>query len=303
MSALAWASVEDAIQAWITAGSGLASDHVVWAQQTAPRPVGEFISLRMTVFNRSGRDWRAREDNPVPIGPLAVTAQAGNSLTVTAHGLVTGQGPLTVASTGTATGSYDGSYDGSFDSAGAGAVPGGLTPGVSYWPVVINANTLQLAATFQLAVAASPTVIALSSAGTGTVTISGTTFVPGAEVTSKLRGPRQAILTLQCFAGAPTGGGATGVTSPFAILNDAISSYALETREAALSAAGIGIGWVESIQSIDGVVNTVRFEPRAIATVHLHLASEIVETSTYIQIVNATDQIPAPPTSLTVIGP
>ena len=281
MSAVAWATVEDAIQAWITSGSGLASDHVTWAQQTAPRPVGEFISMRMTIFHRSGRDWRDRIDNLINIGPLTVSARAGNSLTVTAHGLVTGQGPLTFTTTGT--------------------LPGGLSLITNYWPIVIDANTLQFASTFQLAIAASPTAIVLTSAATGTTTLAGATFIPGAEVLSRLRGPRQAILTLQCFAGAPTGGAPTGATSPIAILHDAISSYRLESRETALTAAGIGIGWVESIQSIDGIVNTVRFEPRAIAQVHLHLASEIIETSTYIQIVNATDQIPGP--LVTVIGP
>lgn len=286
MSSLAWQTVEDAIQAWITAGSGLASDHVIWAQQTAPRPTGEFISMRMLVLERAGRDWLDRYDNTVAVGPLTVSGRSGNSLTITAHGLLSGTGPLQFTNVG-------------------GALPGGLAVATNYWPVVIDANTVQFATTFQNAMVASPVVVTITSAGSGTNTVASTatTTLAGQEIAQRARGPRQALLQLQCLAGAPTGGAPTGVTSPAAILHDAITSHSLETRAFALAAAGIGVGRVEAIRSIDGVVNTVRFEPRAIAQVHLHLASELVETSTYVQVVNATDQIPTPPQQLTVTLP
>lgn len=57
MSAIQWATVRDAIQAWFVAGSGLAGDHVIWAGQVdtngnpLPRPAGTFIELRLTVLD------------------------------------------------------------------------------------------------------------------------------------------------------------------------------------------------------------------------------------------------------------
>jgi len=268
MSALPMASIEDAIQAWIVAGSGLASDHVTWAGQTAPRPTGEFISMRLTMLNLTGRDFFERTDNIVVVASQAITAVStiAGTLTIPAHGLVTGQGPLVLG----------------------GTPPAPLALLTSYWPVVVDANTIKVASSFPNAIATVPTTIVLTGTGTAPTIAGPLSVLPGAEVIQKLRGPRQAMLTLQCFAGAPTGGAPTGTTSPFSILNDAITSYALESRSNALNAAGIGIGHVESIKAIDGIVNTTRFEPRAVATVFLHLASELVETSTYIQTVNAT---------------
>ena len=272
MSAIPWATVEDAIWTWIVAGSGLAGDHVTWAQQTAPRPAGAFISLRLTMLDRKGRDFFERTDNIVAVASQTITAVStvANTLTIPAHGLVTGQGPLVLG----------------------GTPPLPLALATNYWAIVVDANTIKVAATFPSAIAATPTAIALTSTGTLPTLAGPLSVLPGAEVLQKLRGPRRAMLTLQCFAGAPTGGAPTGPTSPAAVLHDAISSYALESRTNALIAAGIGVGTFEHIMSIDGIVNTTRFEPRAIGTVFLHLASEIVETSTYIQTVNATGLAP-----------
>lgn len=281
MSALPYSTIEDAVQAWIVAGSGLASDHVVWSEQTAPRPQGEFISMRLTVLEQRGRDWFDRYDNFITFGPLTISGRSGNSLTITNHGRSTGDGPAQFANVG-------------------GALPAPLAALTNYWLVVIDANTVQVATTFQNAVAATPVVITLTSGGSGTNTVSSTptTTRAGQEVAQRVRGPRHGLLQLECFAGAPTGGSATGATSPVAILHDAITAHCLESINAALVAAGVGVGAIEPIRSIDGVVNTVRFEPRAIAHVHLHLAAELVETSTYIQIVNITDNVPTPPVAL-----
>ncbi len=272
-SAIKWSTVEDAIWAWIVAGSGLAGDHVTWAQQTAPRPSGEFISMRLTVLSRSGRDWLDRYDNVIALPTLTITAVSTSlsTLTIAGHNLLTGTGPLVFG----------------------GVPPAPLALETKYWPIVVDANTIKLASSFQNAMTLVP--LALTNTGTSpTLGSTPTTAIAGQEISQRARGPRQGVLTLQCFAGTPTGGAATGFTSPTAILHDAISSYVLESRSFALNAAGIGVGRVDPIQSIDGIVNSVKFEPRAIGTVHLHLASELVETSTYIQVVNATNLIPTP---------
>lgn len=287
MSAVQLAAIEDALQAWIVAGSGLASDHVTWGGQTAPRPTGEFISMRLDGLGGADWDWNDRVDNIIAIATTAITAvnTFTGVLTMPAHGLQTGDGPLVFTTTGT--------------------VPGGLALLVHYWPVVVDANDIKVASSFQFAIAATPTTLSLSSAGTGTTSVNGTptSMRAGQEITQFTRGPRTARLHLRCFAGAPTGGAPTGVTSPLGILHDAVSSHALEAINGALVAAGIGVcGWDEIVM-IDGVVNTTRFEPRAQTTVHLSLISEIVQTSTFIQVVNATDNIPTPPISTTIVLP
>ena len=287
MTAPAWSTVEDAIHAWLVAGTGYAATQVIWAQQTAPRPTGAYVAMRLTSLPIDGIDWTDRVDNILSVGTLTVSgvSTGADTLTITAHGLATGDGPLRISSTGT--------------------VPGGAAAATDYWAIVVDANTVKLAATFANAVAASPTAIDLTSAGTGTITITGTatTMRVGAEVTNYVRGPRRIELQLQAFAGAPTGAEPTGATSPFAVLATAIASYRLPSRRAALEAAGIAVLDVGAVQSIDGVVNTVRFEPRAVATVHLSVTSELAENSTYIQTVNATNQIVTPNVTITVTSP
>lgn len=287
MSAIQLATIEDALQAWIVAGSGLASDHVTWGGQTAPRPTGAFISMRLDGLGGADWDWNDRLDNILAVATTAITGvNTGTGvLTIPAHGLQTGDGALVFTTTGT--------------------VPGGLSLLTHFYAVVVDANNIKVATSFQLAIASSPTTVTLTSSGTGVTSINGTpsTVRAGQEITQFTRGPRQCRLHLRCFAGAPTGGAPTGGTSPLGVLHDAVSSHALEAINAALVAAGIGVcGW-DPIIMIDGVVNTTRFEPRAQTTVHLSITSEIVQTSTFIQVVNVTDNIPTPPVTTTITLP
>lgn len=283
-SAIKWTTIEDAIRAWIVFGSRLADDHVIWSQQTSPRPAGQFISLRLMMLEHRGRDWLDRYDNIVALPTLTISAvnTSTGAMTITAHGLANGTGPLVFG----------------------GIPPAPLQLATNYWPVVVDANTVKLAATFQNAVATVPTTLTVTNGGTApTLSSTPKTTIAGIEISQRARGPRRASLTLQCFAGTPTGGAATGFTSPAAVLHDAITSYVLESQSFLLNQAGVGVGAIEPIRSVDGIVNTTHFEPRAIGTVYLHLASELVETSTYIQVVNATDQIPTPAQSFTVTLP
>lgn len=61
-----WAAAESAIRAIVVSASGLASDHVIWAQQDGPTPAGQFIALRFTEVSNPGRDFSVYEDNPAP---------------------------------------------------------------------------------------------------------------------------------------------------------------------------------------------------------------------------------------------
>lgn len=52
MSGIAWTTVRDAIQAWVKQGSGFAGDHVIWSGQSATRPTGPFIELKLQIEQR-----------------------------------------------------------------------------------------------------------------------------------------------------------------------------------------------------------------------------------------------------------
>ncbi len=85
--------------------------------------------------------------------PIAFTATSGSpgSLTATAHGLQTGDGPVLATNSG-------------------GGLPGGLINGESYWVIRVDANTFRLATSVADAIATTPVVI--TSNGTGTQTLS-----------------------------------------------------------------------------------------------------------------------------------
>ncbi|WP_075089551.1 hypothetical protein [Verrucomicrobium spinosum] len=91
-------------------------------------------------------EWAAITEDATPTGAaITVTADAGaNTLTAAAHGLAEGT-PVKVASSGT--------------------VPGGLTAGTVYYVKNTDTNTLQLSA------ALGGAVLDLTSAGTGTITV------------------------------------------------------------------------------------------------------------------------------------
>lgn len=71
---ISWTAVENAIQAWVVAGSGLVGSKVIWAQQNSPRPDGTYIALRVTYIRRLGLDWLDVLDSD-PVTPGAEIRQ------------------------------------------------------------------------------------------------------------------------------------------------------------------------------------------------------------------------------------
>lgn len=113
----------------------------------------------------------------------------------------------------------------------------------------------------------------------------------GSQFTEKLRGPRYATLTAQCFQGSPVGGNEVDATSAMAVLHDALSAHRRDDINVALVAAGVGVTGFDPIQTTDAIIQSAKSEARALATVRLALASEIsydypVNTG-WIQFVNA----------------
>lgn len=72
-----------------------------------------------------------------------------NQITITAHGLTNGQGPVFAASSAT--------------------LPSGLAGDAPYWVIVVDSNTIQLASSLPNALAA--TAVSLGSTGTGSLTL------------------------------------------------------------------------------------------------------------------------------------
>lgn len=78
-----WTQIEDAIIAWIRAGSGLNAEYVLWESQNAPKPDadqdtdGTWISVNVLVLDTIGIDWRDYKDadNPQPGAELTVEAK------------------------------------------------------------------------------------------------------------------------------------------------------------------------------------------------------------------------------------
>lgn len=44
---MSWATIQDALRGWVRDASGLADDHVIWADQSGPRPAAPFADLRI----------------------------------------------------------------------------------------------------------------------------------------------------------------------------------------------------------------------------------------------------------------
>lgn len=274
-----WTAIEDAIHAWVVAGTGLPGTSVLWENQGAPRPAGAFVSMRLSSIEARGHDWIQVEGNPLTFLDLSVVVDAGaNTLTRAAHGLLTGDGPVRLT---------------------AAVMPGGAAADTDYWVVKIDADTIKLAASFLDAMAATPVVVDLTSAGT-TVAVADTedTVRAGAEIVHRVRGPRMAILNLQAFGGLE--GTGHGASSPLAMLTGVQSAYMLPAVRAGLVAAGVGVGAREPARSVDGILAGTTSEARATSMIRLHLASELNEVGTFIERVvdaeltatdNATDTV------------
>jgi hypothetical protein len=101
----------------------------------------------------------------------------------------------------------------------------------------------------------------------------------GAEVTRIARGQRTMTFVITCYAAA----NAADANEPHALLEGVRIRAALPSFRTALRTANIGIGSFEDITVLDGIINTVTFEPRAVLTCRLHLTSEISETGTFIE--------------------
>lgn len=261
-----WTAINTAIMGWMLASSGLTTGNVVWERNNKGRPPGNgpFLSLLLRSLGRIGQDWVDVEDNFLTLVDDDVDAVlfASNELTVTAHAYVSGDGPVQLTTTGT--------------------LPTGLALLTGYWIIVIDANTIQLAASFKDSKDAVlvPVTFSDDPAGTHTIEDTPTTVRAGIEVNYVQRGERSAILTVQYFRGHTAM--ATLADTPEAILEGIMANLNSQANRALLDPA-VGILSFGNIIAGGVVFNSSIFEPRAIMDIRLSLQSEVIETGTYIE--------------------
>ena len=252
-----------AVRAWVAAGSGIALGRVIWADQGGPRPSsadGPWISLRELAETSGGRDWLVTEANPLTVDLDVAGVNVGAStLDVPDHGLATGAGPVRLTTTGTA--------------------PGGLAIATDYWVIVVDSDTLQLAADF-LGAVETPAPITFTDAGTGSHVLASTatTVAAGAELTHAVAGTRVTDVVMQCFGGPSVdANGAAGR------LKRTVAALSLPSVAAALRAGHVGVLSTGSITNVGAVHQLASFEARATLTARLSVpVVDATETGTVI---------------------
>jgi hypothetical protein len=143
---------------------------------------------------------------------FVVAAQATGKLTITAHGLPTGFGPVRLTNSG-------------------GALPTGLLAATDYWVIAVDANTVQLATS--LAHALAGTFIAVTDNGTGTQTLNPDLFtVAGGH--NLVNG--QAVVVSNSGGALPTG--LSALTAYWVQVVSATQFRLYDTRAHALVASG-----------------------------------------------------------------
>lgn len=254
-------SIEDAIAAWIAAATGIAAGLIWWEGQGQATPSsGPWISVNLLSALGVGQDWTDVEHNPLVLADDQVEAvDAGlDRMTLTGHAYQTADGPVRLTTTG--------------------ALPAPLAAGVDYWLIVVDADTVKLAATF--AAAKAGTAIDLTDVGAGTHTIVDTadTERAGQEVRVLQRGTRRIVASIQCHGAPPTGD-----SRAWAVLERLRSRYRLPAPRAAIAAGNLAVGEIGTVRSLGSVLNDAEYESRAVVEISFNGTSEASELGTYIE--------------------
>jgi hypothetical protein len=78
-------TVENAIYAWVVAGSGLPGEQVIWDNPNQPRPTAPYIAMRITGYQPIGQDWVNLGDapaDPQPLADITVIARGQRQFTI-----------------------------------------------------------------------------------------------------------------------------------------------------------------------------------------------------------------------------
>lgn len=278
-----WVTIRAALHAWVVACTGLSDQKITWARQrNTPRPDEDGIVMKLLVADDDNWSWLDTETNPLSFANKSITAVAGSNLTITAHGLVTGDGPVQLVGSD---------------------LPLPITTSTNYWVIRIDANTIQLAVQFEDTggnVVGNPiTPITLIDAGSGVKTLISIedTLRAGQEINYVQRG--YVRMTLQLFSYVHDD---TGMDGAIAILRRVSNRYRLPSIQALLEDQGVGVVSVERTRSMLGTRNAVMFEPRAWVDIYLSATAEERETGGIIGRTEITREEPDPDTLFEIEG-
>lgn len=273
-----WMVVQKAIRAWVVGGTGLPLSSVYWGGQDADRVAEPAVELSIFADTQVTEPWLDRESVRLSVPSKAVTVvdPVTDTLTVPSHGLVTGDGPLRFGSSGT--------------------MPGNLP--ADAWVVVTGTSTLMVCDDYRKTggnfVGNPVTTLDITSTGTGSLTMSGTsqTRRAGHEIDYVARSNGRCTLSMDCHTSD-----AVGIGMAVSLLSGVAARRPLPSQQAILRAANIGVEQVERARAVRGVRNAVMFEPRATMLVHLSVPSEVREPGTVIRYARGTNLITGRPFS------
>lgn len=227
--------------------------------QDAPRQPAPAISLKFASVDTMGDPWLITEPNPLVFDPLGFTADASaDTMTRTAHGLRTGDGPVRVTSTGT--------------------LPGGLAVDVNYWVVRISDDVFKLARRFIDAMTG--VTIDLTTAGVDIHVLSSTasTVRAGQELSYTALGMYRAIVTLESYSLK-----GVGQQAALALLQRVRTRTVWPSQRELLRQNGVGYLDATKARWVRGVRDATLFEPRAMMDVHFAFTAREAEFGTIIE--------------------
>lgn len=268
-----WVTVQRAIRAWVAGGTQLPIGSVYWGGQDAPRVAEPAVEMCLFDYKPLTEPWLDRDSNPLVVPTKTVTAvdTSTGSLTIPTHRLVTGDGPLRFATTGT--------------------LPAGLPTGDA-WVVVVDADHLKVTDDFRKTGGNFPgnpvTTLAITTVGTGVLSLAGygATRRAGQEINYAARSNGRLTLELNCHTSP-----AVGLDAAISVLQGVPARRMLPSQQTILSAANVGVQEIERVRYVRGVRNSVMFEPRANLLVYLSVPSEVVEPGSVIRYATGTNLV------------
>jgi hypothetical protein len=272
--ALELPTMSAAIAKWVRNGSGLDENHVFWSYEKKPRPTAPYIEMTLQQVRGIGHDWVTSATNQLEFDPLVVSTvtPAADTLTIAAHGLANGDGPVRLL--------------------GA-ALPAPLAQGVDYWVVFVDVNTIKLATSYvrtggQMPLGAGNPVtpIDLTTAGSGSIQVVATvdTVPAGREIARTAQGFREITVHLECIA--LDGKGYDAVR----LMSNVVAAIQLNLYD--LDQAGVGVSDLGSAFSQGGVQHLEGrrgglLEPRAMFDFVFYAASNLTGFETIIETIDA----------------
>lgn len=246
------------LHAWAVAASGLPSGSVIWAYQHGRRPDTPYMTVSYTAASR-GLAGRSTRLSPAVVADTVIeSVDAGaDSVTITAHGRLTGDGPFRLVSSG--------------------SIPGGLAADTDYWLVAQGPDDLSLAASHLDAWNAATVDITDAGSGTHSLVDTPDTLLSGAEIADTVIAHREISIELRTYSSD------VGVQPGTAM--EILSRVELaHTRPAVSSLLGLlSLGAFGPILNVTAIIGEHEMESRAAMDVVGYAVDTDVQGASYVE--------------------